>query len=84
MSAGKATAKLRVDSFGYGTVSLAISGLPTGVTATLSSKSLISGAVIVTFSASTSAVSKVVPITIWATSGTRVHYITLNVAVSPA
>jgi hypothetical protein len=54
------------------------------VTATLSSKSLISGAVTVTFSASASAAAKVVPITIWANSGARVHYITVNVTVSPA
>ena len=84
MSAGKATAKLRVNSFGYGTVTLAISGLPAGVTATLSSKSLVSGAITMTFSASASAAKKVVPITIWANSGARVHYITVNVNVSPA
>jgi hypothetical protein len=84
MSAGKGTAKLRVNSFGYGTVTLAIAGLPAGVSATLSSQSLVSGGVTVTFSASASAAKKVVPITIWATSGARVHYITVNVSVSPA
>jgi hypothetical protein len=84
MSAGKATAKLRVNSFGYGTVSLAVSGLPAGVTATLSSQSLVSGAVAVTITASASAASKVVPVTIWASSGARVHYITVNVTVKPA
>jgi hypothetical protein len=84
MSAGKATARLRVNSFGYGTVTLAISGLPAGVSATLSSQSLVSGAVTVTFSASASAAAKVVPITIWASSGARVHYMTFNVSVTPA
>lgn len=84
MSAGKAAAHLRVNSFGYGTVTLALSGLPAGVTATLSSNSLVSGPVTITFSASTSVTSKVVPITIWASSGARVHYITVNVNVSPA
>jgi hypothetical protein len=71
-------------SFGYGTVTFAIAGLPAGVTATLSSQSLVSGAVTVTFTASASAAKKMVPITIWATSGARVHYITVNVNVSPA
>ena len=84
MSAGKGTAKLRVNSFGSGTVTLAVSGLPSGVTATLGSNNLVSGVVTVTFSASASAAKKVVPITIWATSGARVHYITVNVNVTPS
>ncbi len=84
MSAGKATAKLQVHSFGFGTVTLSVSGLPAGVAATLSSTSLTSGAVTVTFSASASAARKVVPVTIWAISGARVHYITVNVNVIPA
>jgi len=84
MSGGKATARLRVDSFGYGTVTLAITGMPAGVTASLTTKSLIKGQVTLTFSASASAVKHVVPITIWASSGARVHYITVNVSVSPA
>ena len=82
MSAGKATAKLRVSSFGYGTVTLGLSGLPAGVTGSFSSSSLISGQVTLTLTASASAATKVVPITIWASSGARVHYMTVNVSVS--
>jgi hypothetical protein len=82
MSAGKAVATARVNSFGYGTVKLQVSGLPSGVAASLSSTSLVSGAVTVTFTASSSAVKQTVPITLWGISGSRVHSVTFYVNVS--
>jgi hypothetical protein len=82
MSSGKATARMVVRSFGSGTVSLAIAGLPAGVTASLSTTSLISGDVTFTFSSASTAVKQTVPITIWASSGARVHYMTFNLNVA--
>jgi hypothetical protein len=43
MSAGKAVATVRVDSFGFGPVTLRAEGTPSGVTVTLSQPSLTSG-----------------------------------------
>ncbi len=82
MSAQKVVATARVNSFGYGTVKLQLSGVPSGVTASLSSTSLVSGAVTVTFTASSSAVKQTVPITLWGISGSRVHSVTFYVNVS--
>jgi hypothetical protein len=82
MSAGKAVATARVNSFGYGTVKLQVSGLPSGVAASLSSANLVSGAVTVTFTASSNAVKQTVPITLWGISGSRVHSVTFYVNVS--
>lgn len=83
MSSGRVAIPMEVASFGYGTVSLSVSGLPSGVTASLSRGSLTSGAVTLTLSASKYAVNKTVPITLWAVSGSRVHSTTVNVHVVP-
>lgn len=82
MSAAKAVATVRVNSFGYGAVKLQVSGLPSGVTATLSQSSLVSGTVTLTLAASKTAVTQTVPIILWGVSGSRVHSVTFYVAVS--
>lgn len=84
MTSGTVAATARVKSFGYGTVNLSFSGLPSGVTASISSASLVSGAVTITFKASASAVNQTVPVTLWAVSGSRVHTVTFNLHVVPA
>jgi hypothetical protein len=82
MSAAKAVANARVNSFGYGTVNLQISGLPSGVTATLSQSSLVSGAVNIIFNAAPTATRQTVPVTLWGISGSRVHTVTFYLNVS--
>ena len=82
MSAAKAVATARVNSFGFGTVNLQVSGLPAGVTAALSQSSLVSGSVTLTFTAKSTAVKQTVPITLWAVSGSRVHNVTFYLNVS--
>lgn len=82
MAAGKAVANARVASFGYGSVNLSLSGLPAGVTASLSQSSLVSGSVSITFSAASTAVTQKVPVTLWAVSGSRVHNVTFYLNVS--
>jgi len=82
MSAAKAVVTARVASFGYGTVGLTISGLPSGVTATLSQSSLVSGAVTITVNAASTAAKQKVPVTLWGVSGSRVHNVTFYVNVS--
>jgi hypothetical protein len=84
MTAGSANATIRVNSFSYGNVSVQLSGLPTGVTATFSQKSILSGVVSLTVTASSTAVAQTVPITLFATSGSRVHSVTFCVQVVPA
>jgi len=84
MSAGNATALARVLSFNFGTVSLWFTGLPSGVSASLSTKSLTTGMVTINFHGSTTAVKQTVPITLWAVSGSRVHTITFNLTVTPS
>ena len=84
MSAGAATALLQLKSYGYGTVSLWVSGLPSGAWASLSSTSLVSGMVTIKFGASKTAATETVPVTLWAVSGSRVHTITFNVHVTPS
>ena len=83
MSSGKAVVNAIVRSFGYGPVSLRVSGLPKGVGASFTQQSLSSGAAAVTISSSMAAVAQTVPITLWATSGSRVHSVTFFVKVSP-
>jgi hypothetical protein len=82
MSAAKAVATARVNSFAYDNVSLRITGLPAGVTASLSQSSLVSGAVTVTFTAAPKATKQTVPITLWAASESRVHFVTFYLNVS--
>jgi hypothetical protein len=83
MASGKAVATVRVNSFGYGQVALQTAGLPSGVTATLSQQSITSGAATLTLTSSSTAVAQKVPITLWATSGSRVHSVTFYVQVVP-
>ena len=75
-------ATARVNSFGYGTVSLRLTGLPAGVTASISQSSLVSGAATITFNAASTAATQKVPVTLWASSGSRVHSVTFYVNVS--
>jgi len=82
MSGAKAVATARVTSFGYGTVSLRLTGLPAGVTASISRSSLVSGAATITFNAASTAARQKVPVTLWAGSGSRVHFVTFYVNVS--
>ncbi len=82
MGAGGSTSGLlQVKSYGYGTVSLHLTGLPSGVSASLSSTSLVSGMVTITLHAASNVGSKTVPVTLWAISGSRVHSITFNLHV---
>jgi len=84
MSRGHTTATLRVSSFNFGTVNLKVTGLPRGVSASLSRSSPTSGAVTLHLSANSTAARQTVPITIWAYGGSRVHTVTVNVHVARA
>jgi parallel beta-helix repeat protein len=84
MSGGKLSIPLQLRSFNYGTVTLSASGLPSGVSASFSSSSLASGNSTLTLTASKSAASQTALITIFGTSGSRVHAITLKVNVRPS
>jgi Right handed beta helix region len=84
MSSGKVVATARVNSFGYGSVSLKVTGLPSGVSASISNGNLVSGVATVTLTAAHSAANQTVPVTLWAVSGNRVHSVTFNVHVVPA
>lgn len=83
MTSGKAVATVRVNSFGYGPVTLKAEGMPAGVSANLSQANLTSGVVTLTFNSSKRAVAQKVPITLFATSGSRVHSVTFYVQVTP-
>ena len=82
MSGASAVATARVSSFGSGTVSLQIAGLPAGVTAKLSQSSMVSGTATITFTAASTAKTQTVPITLWGISGSRVHQVTFYLSVS--
>jgi hypothetical protein len=83
MGSAGAVITLRVNSFGYGTVTLKAAGLPAGVSASFSHASLTSGVSVLTLTASASALYQTVPITVFANSGSRVHAVTLMVSVAP-
>ena len=83
MTSGKAVATVRVNSFGFGAVTLTTSGMPAGVTASLSQTSMVSGVATLTLSATKAAAKQTVPITLWAVGKDRVHSATFNVAVAP-
>ena len=83
MAAGKVTATVRVNSFGYGPVVLSVKGLPAGVKAALSQNNLTSGTVTLTFTSTTTAVAQTVPIELFGVSGSRVHSATFYLHVSP-
>ena len=82
MTSGKAVVTARVFSYGSGTVALQPADLPAGVSASLSTQSLTGGAATLTLTASASAATQSVPITLFATSGPRVHSVTFYVKVS--
>jgi hypothetical protein len=84
MSNGTVSIPLQVQSYSYGTVTLSIYGLPSGVTASFSPSALTSGKSTLTLKASSSAATQMVPITVFASSGSRVHSITLKVNIQPA
>ncbi|HVJ07468.1 MAG TPA: right-handed parallel beta-helix repeat-containing protein [Acidisarcina sp.] len=84
MVAGSGTIQLWVNSFSFGTVNLAVAGLPSGVTASFSTNTLISGNPVLTLAAASTAVNQTVPITIIVNRGSRVHTITVYVHVVPA
>lgn len=84
MSAGHVSIGIKVANYGYGTVNLSVSGLPSNVSASFSNSSLGSGVVTLSLSASKYAAYQTVPITIWGISGSRVHPVTVNVHIVPA
>jgi len=83
MTSGKAVATVRVNSFDFPEVILAVTGMPAGVTATLSRQSLWSGVVTLTLNAAKTALNRNVPITLWAYGSSRVHSATFYVHVIP-
>lgn len=83
MSAGAVSIPLQIRSFSYGNVNLSVYGLPSGVASSFSSSSLTSGSSVLTLTAASNAAKQTVPVTIIATSGSRVHSITVKVAISP-
>jgi hypothetical protein len=83
MSAGTVSIPLQIRSFGYGNVSLSAYGIPSGVSTTFSPLSLTSGSSVFTLTAASNAAEQTVPLTIFATSGGRVHSITVEVAIEP-
>jgi hypothetical protein len=84
MTSAGAVVTAHVKSYGYGPVTLSVTGLPSGVSASLSQQSLTSGVVNLTLKATTSAASQSVPITLWAVSGSLVHSVTFYVQVVPS
>jgi hypothetical protein len=84
MTNGSASTGVHVNSFGYGTVSMWVTGMPSGSWAWLDQGSMVSGTTTLHFGASTSAAYQTVPVTLWAVSGSRVHSITLYVHVTPS
>lgn len=83
LATGQVASTVQVNSFGYGTVNLSVSGVPSGVTASFGQQSMVSGTTALTFISSTAAVAQTVPITVWATSGSRVHSVTFYLQVFP-
>ena len=84
MSAGHVTIGVKVANYGYGTVNLSVSGLPSNVSASFSKTSLSGGIVNLSLSATKYAANQTVPITVWGISGSRVHPVTVNVHITPA
>lgn len=84
MAGGVVTIPLQIRNFNYGTVHLSVSGLPSGVTASFGTSSLSSGHTTMTLHASKYAPYDTALVTIFGISGSRVHTITLKVAVRPS
>jgi hypothetical protein len=83
-TAGQATINLTVKPLGSGTVALETGALPTGVTASIDTSATTGGHPTITVKASSQAITKTVPLTIYARSGRQLHTVTVNVAISPA
>lgn len=83
MSGGQATATARINSFGYGSVALSVTGLPSGVSANLSQQNLVDGVVTVGLSAANRASNQTVPVTLWARGADKVHSVTFELHVIP-
>jgi Right handed beta helix region len=83
MKVAQATARIRVQSFGTGSVNLWVTGLPGGVSASLSQNSIVGGQVALTLSAASWAATQTVPVTVWGSDGARTHSMTFNLNVSP-
>ncbi len=83
MIAGTVAATIRVNSFGAGPVTLKAEGLPNGVSDCLSQTTLASGVVTLTFTSGKKVVPQNVPVTLFATSASRVHSVTFYVQVTP-
>ena len=83
MSNGALAIPLQVRSFGFGTVQLSVSGVPSGVGASFSPSTLVSGSSTLTLTASSAASAQTVAITVFAVSGSRVHTLTEWVVINP-
>jgi hypothetical protein len=83
MVSGKTVVTALINSFGSGAVTLSTTGLPSGVTATISQPTLVSGVATLTLTAAKNAMAQTVPITLWAVTGGRVHSVTFSVQVVP-
>jgi hypothetical protein len=83
MVSAQAVATARVNSYAFGAISLSVTGLPAGVTATLSRQSLVSGIVTLKLTASKAAKNQNIPITLWGYGDNRVHSVTFYVHVIP-
>jgi len=81
ISGGQATAKVRVSSFGDGPVNMRLAGLPSGVSANFSANNISYGQILLTFTGS--GLGQASQVTLWATSGDRIHSITFNLTVGP-
>ena len=81
MVSGKTVVNVQVNSFGSGAVTLSTTGLPSGVTATISQPTLVSGFATLTLTAAKTATAQTVPITLWAVGSGGVHSVTFSVHV---
>jgi hypothetical protein len=82
MANGVATTGVHVKSYGYGNVSMWITGMPANSWAWLDKSGMVSGDTVLHFGASKTAAAQTVPVTLWAASGSRVHSITIYVSVT--
>ena len=79
---GAASTGVHVNSFGYGTVTMWVTGMPSGSYAWLDQGSMASGSTTLHFGASNWVKDQTVPVTLWAVSGSRVHSVTVYVSVT--
>jgi hypothetical protein len=83
MSSGAVSIPLQIQSFGLGAVALSTSALPSGVSASFSASPLTNGNSVLKLTASSNAATETVPVTVFAVSGSRVHSVTIPVAIAP-